>query len=104
MAEVSHTDPLIRVHDLKVRYGHREVVHGISFDVQKNEIFAIIGPAQSGKSSVLKCLNRTLEFIADAKMSGSVVVDGEDVQKVRSVYELRRKIGMVAPLPVGLPL
>lgn len=104
MDEESHTNPLIRVQDLKVRYGNREVVRGISFDVQKNEIFAIIGPAQSGKSSILKCLNRTLEFIADAKMSGSVVVDGEDVQKVRSVYELRRKIGMVAPLPVGLPL
>lgn len=104
MAEESHTNLQIRVQDLKVRYGHREVVHGISFDVKKNEIFAIIGPAQSGKSSILKCLNRTLEFIADAKMSGSVEVDGQDVQKVRSVYELRRKIGMVAPLPVGLPL
>jgi phosphate transport system ATP-binding protein len=99
-----HASPLIRVQDLRVRYGPREVVHGISFDVQKNEIFAIIGPAQSGKSSILKCLNRTLEFIADAKMSGSVEVDGEDVQKVSNVYGLRRKIGMVAPLPVGLPL
>ena len=104
MDDDSHTHPLIRVQDLKVRYGHREVVHGISFDVQKNEIFAIIGPAQSGKSSILKCLNRTLEFIADAKMSGLVEVDGVDVKKVHNVYELRREIGMVAPLPVGLPL
>ncbi len=104
MLDAPRTSPLIRVKDLKVRYGQREVVHGISFDVQKNEIFAIIGPAQSGKSSILKCLNRTLEFIADAKMAGSVEVDGEDVQKVSNVYGLRRKIGMVAPLPVGLPL
>ena len=85
-------------------YAKREVIHGISFDVPKNEIFAVIGPAQSGKSSLLRCLNRTLEFVVNSRFSGLVEVEGEDVTKVRSVYELRRKIGMVAPLPVGLPL
>ena len=85
-------------------YANREVIHGISFDVPKNEIFAVIGPAQSGKSSLLRCLNRTLEFVVNSRFSGLVEVEGEDVTKVRSVYELRRQIGMVAPLPVGLPL
>jgi len=96
--------PQIRVRDLRVSYAKREVIHGISFDVPKNEIFAVIGPAQSGKSSLLRCLNRTLEFVVNSRFSGLVEVEGEDVTKVRSVYELRRKIGMVAPLPVGLPL
>jgi phosphate transport system ATP-binding protein len=94
----------IRVQDLRVSYGNREVVHGITFDVHKNEVFAIIGPAQSGKTSLLRCLNRTLEFVANSKATGLVEVDGVDVRKVHSVYELRRKVGMVAPLPVGLPL
>ena len=85
-------------------YANRGVIHGISFDVPKNEIFAVIGPAQSGKSSLLRCLNRTLEFVVNSRFSGIVEVEGEDVTKVRSVYELRRRIGMVAPLPVGLPL
>jgi phosphate transport system ATP-binding protein len=96
--------PQIRVQDLRVAYANREVIHGISFEVPKNEIFAVIGPAQSGKSSLLRCFNRTLEFVANAKSSGRVEIEGQAVAKVRNVYELRRKIGMVAPLPVGLPL
>ena len=96
--------PKIEVRDLRLSYGTREVIHGISFDIWHNEIFGIIGPAQSGKTSLLRCINRTIEFSAATTVSGTVKVDGQSVQKVRNVYELRRKIGMVAPLPVGLPL
>jgi phosphate transport system ATP-binding protein len=96
--------PKIEVRDLKLSYGTREVIHGISFEVPRNEIFAIIGPAQSGKSSLLRCLNRTIELVAGARTSGSIKVDGAEVSKMRNVYELRRRVGMVAPLPVGLPL
>jgi len=94
----------IEVQDLRLRYGHKEVIHGISFDIYRNEILGVIGPAQSGKTSLLRCINRTIEFTASAKLSGTIRIDGEDVQKVKNVYELRRKIGMVAPLPVGLPI
>jgi len=94
----------IEVEDLRLAYAGREVLHGISFDIHRNEIFGIIGPAQSGKSSLLSCFNRTIDFNADAKVSGSIRLDGEDIRRVKDVYGLRRKIGMVAPLPVGLPL
>lgn len=94
----------IEVRDLRLSYGHKEVIHGISFDVYENEILGIIGPAQSGKTSLLRCLNRTIDFIPNAYVSGSIKIDGEDVLKTRDVYSLRRKIGMVSPLPVGLPL
>ena len=94
----------IEVQGLRLAYDSKEVLHGISFDVYHNEIFAVIGPAQSGKSSMLRCLNRTIDFTANARMSGTVRVDGEDVRRTRDIYALRRKIGMVAPLPVGLPL
>jgi len=94
----------IEVRNLRLSYGPREVIHGISFDIGSNEIFGVIGPAQSGKTSLLRCLNRTIEFSAGATVSGSIRVDGEEVRSVGDVHELRRKIGMVAPLPVGLPL
>jgi phosphate transport system ATP-binding protein len=94
----------IEVQDLRLAYDSKEVLHGISFDVYQNEILAVIGPAQSDKSSMLRCLNRTIDFTASARWSGTVRVDGEDVRTTRDVYALRRKIGMVAPLPVGLPL
>ena len=94
----------IEVSDLRLSYGQKEVIHGINFHIEPNEIFAIIGPAQSGKTSLLRCINRTIDFTPHVKVSGCIKVDGVDVKKVRNVYELRRKIGMVAPLPVGLPL
>ena len=94
----------IEVTDLRTFYGAKEVHHGISFHIEPNEIFAIIGPAQSGKTTLLRAINRTLEFTPGTRITGTIKVDGEDVQKTRDVYGLRRKIGMVAPLPVGLPL
>jgi phosphate transport system ATP-binding protein len=93
----------IEVSNLRLSYGAKEVIHGISFDIYENEIFGVIGPAQSAKTSLLRCINRTIEFSPEARLKGSVKVDGTDV-KGQNVYELRRKIGMVAPLPVGLPL
>jgi phosphate transport system ATP-binding protein len=52
----------------------------------------------------LKTINRTIEFISGVKVVGEVFVDGEEVRAVESVYALRRRIGMVFPLPVGLPM
>lgn len=94
----------IEVTDLCIAYGGKAALRGVSFDVRQNEILAVIGPAQSGKTSLLRALNRTLEFIPGARVSGLISVDGENVQRVKNVHALRRKIGMVAPLPVGLPL
>lgn len=102
----------IEAQDLRLSYGHKEVIHGISFDIYHNEIFGVIGPAQSGKTSLLRCINRTIDFTAAAHVSGTLKVDGQDVRHpgasrhggFADVFELRRKIGMVAPLPVGLPI
>jgi len=97
-------DVHVEVRDLRLAYESHEVLHGVSFDVLRNEILAVIGPAQAGKTSLLRCLNRTIDFNPHARVSGRIAVDGEDVRRVRDVFALRRKIGMVAPLPVGLPL
>jgi phosphate transport system ATP-binding protein len=94
----------IEVQGLRLAYGSKEVLHGITFDVHRNEILAVIGPAQSGKTSMLRCLNRTIDFTASATVSGTIRVGGEDVRRTRDVFALRRRIGMVAPLPTGLPL
>jgi phosphate transport system ATP-binding protein len=94
----------IEVQDLRLAYDSKEVLHGITFDVFRNEILAVIGPAQSGKTSMLRCLNRTIDFTASATVSGLVRVAGEEVRQTKDIYALRRKIGMVAPLPTGLPL
>jgi phosphate transport system ATP-binding protein len=102
----------IEVQDLRLAYGPKEAIHGISFDIYRNEIFGVIGPAPSGKTSLLRCINRTIDFNPETYVSGTIKVDGQDVRApgsnrnggFASVFELRRKIGMVAPLPVGLPI
>ena len=94
----------IEVSELRVRYGNKPALNGVSFDVYENEILGIIGPAQSGKTTLLKVINRTLEFTPGTTLKGTVKLDGEDVHTIGDVYGLRRRIGMVLPLPVGLPL
>jgi phosphate transport system ATP-binding protein len=94
----------IEVENLRIAYGGKEALRGVTFDVRENEVLAIIGPAQSGKTSLLRALNRTIEFTVGATVVGTIKVDGEDVRRARNVSDLRRKIGMVAPLPVGLPM
>jgi phosphate transport system ATP-binding protein len=98
------SDPHVIVQDLRLAYGPKEVIHGISFQIQRHEIFGIIGPAQSGKTSLLRCINRTIDFSAQASVRGTITVNGQDVRALKDVHGLRRRIGMVAPLPVGLPL
>jgi len=94
----------IDIADLSVWYGARQALRNVSLQVPRNAIVAIIGPANAGKSSLLKAINRTLEFIPDARVEGTIQVAGEDTRRLRNVYDLRRRIGMVFPLPVGLPM
>lgn len=94
----------IEVRDLTVRYGAKTALEGASFEVREHEIFGIIGPANSGKTSFLRALNRMDLFTPSMTVAGEVLFNGRDVKKWRNVYALRRRIGVVFPLPVGLPL
>jgi phosphate transport system ATP-binding protein len=96
--------PHIEFRNVTTRYGSDIALDNLDFFVRKNTIFGIVGPANSGKTTLLKCINRTIDFIPSANVDGKVRVDGEDVREIKNVYSLRRRIGMVFPLPVGLPL
>ena len=96
--------PVIEISNLKVFYEDTQALNGISLDVYPNEILGIIGPAQSGKTTLLKVINRTLEFTQGTSIEGTVKLDGADINSISDVHGLRRRIGMVLPLPVGLPL
>lgn len=94
----------IEVDGLSVFYGKQKALNALSFSVEPNAIFGIIGPAGSGKTTFLRCLNRTLENVRGAKMQGKILIDGVDTSTIRPVSDVRRRVGMVAPLPVGLPM
>jgi len=96
--------PLLSVNRLSIHYGDKTALSGVNLDVHRNEIFGIIGPAGSGKTSFLRVLNRMDDFNTDMRFEGDVTFGGQDIRTWRNLYSLRRKIGVVFPLPVGLPL
>ncbi|MDD3469155.1 MAG: phosphate ABC transporter ATP-binding protein [Thermoguttaceae bacterium] len=95
----------IQFDHLTVHYGERIALQDVSFTIPRHAITAIIGPANAGKTTLLKCINRTIDFESTARWNGSVYVNQVDVMhKKCDCIDLRRRIGMVFPLPVGLPL
>ena len=92
------------IENLSIHYGSEVALEGVSFDIREHEIFGIIGPANAGKTSFLKAINRMDMFNPDMRIGGNISFSGHDISKVRNVYGLRRRIGVVFPLPVGLPL
>ncbi|MEI6971218.1 MAG: phosphate ABC transporter ATP-binding protein [bacterium] len=94
----------IEIRGLSVEYDKVRVLNNINLDVAANRVFSIIGPSNSGKTTLLKAINRTLEFSPGVSVKGKVSIDGVDTSRIWNVYSLRRRIGMVFPLPVGLPL
>ena len=94
----------IEIKDLSINYGGRNVITKLNLDVYQNEVLAIIGPANSGKSSLLRCLNRMTDFNPLANVTGEILLDGESIYQDEDSTFLRRRIGRVSPLPVGLPM
>ncbi len=96
--------PKLEVKDLNISYSGVPALSGINLDVRENEIFGIIGPANSGKTSFLKTLNRMEMFTPNMEVAGQILFSGRDVRTVPNLYALRSRIGVVFPLPVGLPM
>lgn len=94
----------LSVSGLSVRYGEKQVLKDINLNVKEHEIFGIIGPANSGKTTFLRTLNRMDMFEPTMHVSGDIEFGGRSIRKWRNVYSLRRRIGVVFPLPVGLPM
>ncbi len=96
--------PKLSIRNLSISYGARTALDNVNLDIERNEIFGIIGPANSGKTSFLRVLNRMDVFTPSMRFSGRVRYDGKDIRSWRNLYALRRRVGVVFPLPVGLPL
>jgi phosphate transport system ATP-binding protein len=101
MVEPNNTKLSIR--DLTIRFGNATALNKFSLDIHRNEIFTIIGPANSGKSSLLQSLNRLNDLNPVYQKSGTVLIDGQDVDKI-DAESLRKRVGIVFALPFPLPL
>jgi phosphate transport system ATP-binding protein len=92
----------ISIRDLHVLYGELEVLKGVSFLVEEHEILSVIGPAHSGKTTLLRTLNRLTDREPDFRRVGEVLVDGREI-RTWDLARLRRKVGMIFATPVPLP-
>ena len=94
----------IEVRGFSQYFGEVRKLKGIDLDVRRNEILGIIGPARSGKSTLLCALNRLNDLVRGSRHEGTVEIDGRDIYEPGvDVVELRRKLGMVFATPVPLP-
>ena len=101
---MTQSTPHLEFRNVSAFYGSKQVLRDVSFSVPRCSVIGVIGPANSGKTTMLKIINRTLDFVTGARFTGQVVIEGESVAAMSDPNELRRRIGMVFPLPVGLPL
>lgn len=97
-------DIKIRIEDLRLSFGKAEILKGVNIDVFKNKITGFMGPAGSGKSTLISIINRMIDFEENAGISGKVFIDGEDILggEIDEV-QLRRRVGTVFAVPIPLP-
>jgi phosphate transport system ATP-binding protein len=100
---VEFADTKLSIRDLTIRFGSLTALNSLSLDVRRNEIFTIIGPANSGKSSLLQSLNRLNDLNPVYEKSGTILIDGRNVDEIDAEL-LRKRVGIVFALPFPLPL
>ncbi len=96
--------PIIKTEGLRVYYGDRRILDDVNIEIYEGSITAVIGPSGTGKSSLLRSLNRLNDLIPGARVEGRVYYRGVDIYSGRvNVYYLRTRIGMVFQKPVVFP-
>jgi len=95
----------IAIKDFNFYYDSVLALRNISLDIQPRQIFAVFGPARSGKTTLLKSLNRLTDLIFGTRHTGMILLDGINIYDPKlSLTQLRRRIGMVFELPTPLPM
>jgi phosphate transport system ATP-binding protein len=86
----------VKVEDLCFFYGESQALFDINIEVPARQVTALIGPSGCGKSTFLRTLNRMNDSIANTRIEGRILIDGEDIyQRKTDLVELRKKVGMV---------
>ena len=92
------------VKNLDFWYNDFKALKNINLGMQENSITAFIGPSGCGKSTLLKSLNRMNDLVEGCRITGEVLLDGEDIYGNMDVNMLRRRVGMVFQKPNPFPM
>ena len=104
MTQATETRATLSARAVDVFYGGHRAVKGISLDVPEHSITALIGPSGSGKSTLLRCFNRMNDLVAEARVRGQILFNGEDIyHPAVDSTEVRSRIGMVFQKPNPFP-
>jgi phosphate transport system ATP-binding protein len=96
---------IVKTSDLSLYYGDFQALKKVNLTIKENLITGIIGPSGCGKSTLLRVFNRMNDLIRGVKITGGVLIDGEDIHSpVCDLILLRKKVGMVFQRPNAFPL
>lgn len=97
-------NPSLSARQVNVFYGKHHALHDVNLDFFTGKVTALIGPSGCGKSTFLRCLNRMNDLVPSARVEGSILLDGKDVNTPSTdVVALRRRVGMVFQKPNPFP-
>ena len=97
-------DVVFRAENLDFHYGKFKALQGVTMDIRRNEITALIGPSGCGKSTLIRCLNRMNDLIPGTKVGGTLLFQGQDLYSSDvDAVDVRRRIGMVFQKPNPFP-
>ncbi len=94
----------LTIQNMELYYGDFKALKGINLNIQANEITAFIGPSGCGKSTLLKSLNRMNDLVEGCKITGKILLDGEDIYGDMDINLLRKRVGMVFQKPNPFPM
>ena len=94
----------IEIKNTDLYYGDFHALKNINLDIPANQITAFIGPSGCGKSTLLKSLNRMNDLVEGCRITGELLLDGEDIYGPMDVNLLRRRVGMVFQKPNPFPM
>ncbi len=101
---VTVDNPVFACRNVNVHYGDKHAIKHVDIDVGRSEVLAMIGPSGCGKSTFLRCLNRMNDTIESARVTGSILLDGQDIHdRKQDVVQLRARVGMVFQKPNPFP-
>lgn len=95
-SDAAPLNTLIHIEDVSLFYSSSQALKNISFNIGEKVVTALIGPSGCGKSTLLRCLNRMNDLIDGVRVTGSIRIEGQDINAPEvDVIELRKKVGMV---------
>lgn len=91
---------ILSIHNLNIWYGEKEILKSLSFEIQEKQVTAFIGPANSGKSTLIRCFNRLNDFTPNFRFTGEILFKGNSLYTEQEATTVRKQIGMVFRKPV----